>query len=710
METIKRIKPLVYFLAVMTITLHSATLLAAEKNAGATSTLPEVVVTAQTQLSQTLPDVDGTRIYSGKKATSVALYDQPQVQNNNYRQAFSQLPGLLVSEQNNHGHVNINYRGVGDPHESQDILTLEDGLPIGMERYGYSTTYYNPPLEAVENVELIRGGSALLYGPQPGPVLNYVTYMPSKNKKFGAETQHIFGTDNFYSTYNKIDGTVDRWGYLGYFQHSQGDGPRQNEDFSINGGNLKLVLDADKESRWIYTLGVHEKDSGEPGRLTLTQYNADRYQTIRPSDRLETKRYASSLTFERDLSENTLFDATVYGGYSDRFSLRRTTNTSNLNNLDRREVYSGGIEGRLRHDYQAFGNPSTITGGAMIYGSDAPRSQVRSASYPSFEGTPVFDFDYTTFSGAVFLENLFQFGDLSVVPAFRLEQIQMSVKENFNTGKTSALHDLKESYTVPLFGVGFEYALGKLNELYANISQGFKPPQFDTLAPTGNNTLPAVSVDEGRTWTYELGLRGEPLPWLRYDASAFLTDYENYFGTVTVGAQTQNQNVGDVQYDGFDLSAEADLVGLIDSARGDGPKLAGQIGSFSLYGNASFLSAEFTEGPLTGKEPAYAPNYVVKAGVIWRFLEGKAKIALLSTFVEDHYWADNNLAGGTGLTAIPAYGVWDLNAECLVYKDNVKVFFNIANLTDEQYFSRVRSDGIDPAAGRNYYGGMKLVW
>ncbi len=83
-----------------------------------------------------MPDTEGTRIYAGKKSTSVALGSQPQIQNNNYRQAFAQLPGLLVSEQNNHGHVNINYRGVGDPHESQDLLTLKDGLPIGMERYG----------------------------------------------------------------------------------------------------------------------------------------------------------------------------------------------------------------------------------------------------------------------------------------------------------------------------------------------------------------------------------------------------------------------------------------------------------------------------------------------------------------------------------------------------------------------------------------------
>ncbi len=679
---------------------------------GKAARLEEVVVTGEKEGSGQgfKSDVEGTKIYSGKKTTAVLLASQPPIQNNNYRQAFSRISGLLVSEQNNHGHVNVNYRGVGDPHESQDLLTLKDGLPIGMERYGYSTTYYNPPLEAVETVELIRGGSALLYGPQPGPALNYVTHMPPTDRNFKGETGHVFGSDGFYSTFNGIGGTVDRVGYLGYFHHSQSDGQRQNEDFDVYGGSLKLAIDADKENRWIYVLDAHQKESGEPGRLTLAQYQADPYQTLRPFDVLETERYASSLTFEKDFSENTLWTATLYGSYADRFSLRRTTNTSDLNNLDRREVYSGGVETRIRHDHETFGIPGVFTGGAMIYGSDAPRSQDRSASYPSREGAPVFDFDYQTFSGALFAENLFRFGDFSVTPAFRLEQIEMDVRENFNTGKTSPLHDIEESFTVPLFGIGFEYALGGKNEVYSNISQGFKPPQFDTLAPTGNNTLPAASLEEGHTWTYEAGVRGEPFTWMHYDVSAFLTDYENYFGTVTVGAQTQNQNVGDVQYDGVDLSAEIDILGLADTARGEGTPLGDRFGSLSLYGNVSFLSAEFTGGPLTGKEPAYAPNYMVKSGLVWRFLGGRAKIALLATFVEDHYWADNNLAGGTGLSAIPAYEIWDLNTEFLVYRDNVKLFFNVGNLFDERYFSRVRSDGIEPALERNGYGGVKFSW
>lgn len=661
-----------------------------------------------------LPEVRGTAIYAGKKATQTLLKQIPPIHSNNYRQAFYQMPGLLVSQVNNQSIVNINYRGIGDPHESQDLLTLKDGIPIGFDRLGYSTTYYNPPLEAIERVELIRGGSALLYGPQPGPVLNYVTYGPPTDRPISASTQHTLGSYGTYSTFNRIGGTAaEQLGYLGYFYHSDSNGQRANEGFDITGGSAKVVLRQTPGSRLTWNLDLHESDSGEPGRLSLAQWQTNRRQTLRPGDHLFIKRYASSLSYERDLSEETLMTLVAYGNYFDRFSRRRTSNTSTQNNLDRRQASAGGVEGRLRHRYDAFASAHTLTAGSTFYLADLPRTQDRSATgkYPTDLGNPIFDFDYRTVYGALFAENQFKFDKLSIVPAFRLELLNQRVKENFNTGKTSSLHNIDEFSAVPLVGIGLQYKLPRNSQLFLNISQGYKPAQFDDLAPTGNNTLPATDLGEGKTWTYEAGVRGALSPWLTYDTSAFLTDYENLFGTVTVGSNTQRRNVGRALYHGFDLGGEIDLLGLVDSLRGGGvqgsTELGSRWGSLSLYGNASLLSARFTDGPQRKREPAYAPSYLVKTGIVWRWLD-RGKIALLGTLVEDHFWVDDNGAGSTGLTAIPAYAVCDLTGEFALHKDIVKLFFGINNLTDEVYFSRIRSDGIEPAPERNYYAGVTI--
>jgi Fe(3+) dicitrate transport protein len=59
---------------------------------------------------------------------------------------------------------------------------------ISSDVFGYPEAYYNPPLEAVETIELIRGGASLQFGPQFGGMLNYV--LKKRNQeKFSFETK-----------------------------------------------------------------------------------------------------------------------------------------------------------------------------------------------------------------------------------------------------------------------------------------------------------------------------------------------------------------------------------------------------------------------------------------------------------------------------------------------------------------------------------------
>jgi Fe(3+) dicitrate transport protein len=128
--------------------------------------------------------------------------------------------------------------------------------------------------------------------------------------------------------------------------------------------------------------------------------------------------------------------------------------------------------------------------------------------------------------------------------------------------------------------------------------------------------------------------------------------------------------------------------------------------AFSLYANATFLDAEFIEGPVEGNEPQYAPDCTVRAGGIYRWKD-RVKVGLLGTFVERHWANDDNG------NRVPAYMVWDLTAEAKVYRSSVgdvSVIAGINNLLDEDYYARIRSDGIDPAYERNYYAGLSFTF
>jgi Fe(3+) dicitrate transport protein len=678
-----------------------------------TETLDEVVVKGKTESVATtpspfLPASEGTKIYAGKKTTVTHLADRPQIQDNNYRQLFSQTPGLLVAEHTNAAQINLNYRGIGDPHESEQLLVLKNGIPQTADWFGYSTLYALPPVESVERVEFVRGGSSLLYGPQPGPAVNYVTKRPPTDKEITGQSQHIAGSDGLYTSYNNVAGTVDRVGYSLSYYHKQQDGTRNNADSTVNGGNILLALDADKSTRWFLEFDIFDAESGEPGRLSAGQYSLERDTTTTPSDRIFIQRHSGSLTIEHDISPSTLFVAKAWAGYQERLSRRAGAANTNAT-IDSREFQFGGADARILHNYEWLENTHTLTGGFTVYSANNPRNREVAANNPlTTSGIQSFDSDNTTNYGAYFVENKFTLGKISIVPSVRVENVAVNVKENTsNLARGPEQADYLQ--VVPLLGLALEYDLGQKNSVYANASQGYRPQTYDALLNPTVNAQPNSNLEESKTWTYEIGFRGQPTTWFDYDTSVFYTDYDNYFETTGAGANTVTSNSGRAIFQGWEAAAEIRFVALYDALYQS--DISQRFGEISAYSNVSLLSAQFITGANDGREPGYAPEYAYKCGAIYRYSD-KVKLALIGTMIGNHDWQDSN-APANGIDEIPAYGVWDLTTEFAIYKDYVKLLGGINNLFDEDYFSRVRGgngagNGIEPADRRNFYVGVNV--
>jgi Fe(3+) dicitrate transport protein len=688
--------------------------------------LPKTVVRGESDadgaVAEPFPQaVEGTKVYSGKKVTVLDLDSLPQIQTDNYRQAFSQIPGLLVSELSNASLLSLGYRGIGDPHESQNLLVLKDGLPFVVDLYGYPTVYYAPPFEAVDRLEFIRGGASLMYGPQPSGALNYVTHLPRRDRPFAARTQHVLGSYGLYSTHSLVDGTVGKLGYLVSFDHRQGDSfRRENSDFELNGGSVRLVYDVSASTRWLLDFDATSADSGEPGGLTLAQgagllnYDADRRATQLRHDRVRVQRYVPSLGVESWLGDNTLLTARAWGGYYERYSKRQRTgggsafgavgNLIDSNTINTHRYYTFGAEGRLRRDWEGLGGQHTLVGGVATYVADAPFEVDRGATADADTGAARQRSQRDTVAGSVFAENVFRYGRLSLTPGFRLENIHQAITETLNLDKTASPL-LEDSYVdhVPLVALGAAYEFARHGEFYGNVSQGYKAKTYADAVPLANNTVVSENLNPGGTWTYEAGLRGRPGDWWHYDLSVFLIDYHDRFGSVTRDGLTRFENVGRSLNRGVDAATEVDLIGLADRLRGT--DAGATWGALSLYGNVSLLDAEFVSGPLDGRTPQYAPDYILRTGLIYR-LGTRAKVAVLGTFVDAHYANDNN----TAEFRIPSYMVWDLTAEYEFWKDHARLFAGLNNALDEDYWSRVRANGIDPAIGRNVYAGLSLAF
>ncbi len=130
--------------------------------------LPEVTIVGRGSKSdyQQLPEIVGVSIYAGKKNALIVLDNvQGNVVTNNMRQVMAKIPGIHIWESDGSGiQIGIAARGLS-PNRSWEFNTRQNGYDIAADPYGYPEAYYNPQLQAVQRIEVVRGQGALQYGP-----------------------------------------------------------------------------------------------------------------------------------------------------------------------------------------------------------------------------------------------------------------------------------------------------------------------------------------------------------------------------------------------------------------------------------------------------------------------------------------------------------------------------------------------------------------
>jgi Fe(3+) dicitrate transport protein len=695
-----------------------------------------------------LPPVEGTRINVGKKTSFVKPQEFPAFAGNDYREVMATTPGIIVSEEPQSPIINFGYRGLNSQ-RSEFTQVLKDGVSIKNEQFGFPESHYTPILDAVERIEVIRAGAALQFGPQPGGAINFVMKMPRMDAPFHFSTRNVFGSYGYYRNFTEVDGTVGRFGYYSYYDHRQQDGFREaNSDYDLNAGSARFVLDVTNDSQFILTLDAYDEEHGEPGGMRRREevnppnsvFVEDGFtQSSRFFDRFRLERYFATLEYQKFFSERTELDIKAFGGYLTRWSTRQRGGgfgtlpsgpDANTDSIQLRTEYTEGLDARMRHDYNLFNDVSTIAGGIYFYHALQDRRDERGETPDAEHGALRNLNTGETWDGAIFAENRFKFGRLSVVPGMRLEFLEQSVSEEVNV--SNPLHSQSDFHFVPLFGLGLGYTLvegqpilsappiaGEKGaetknppapivtgfgpprvELYGTVSQAYRPITYGELVPTGASSVVNGDLKEGKALQFEYGVRGKPFPYLNFDVGGFYFTFDDQVGEVILPSGfTSTENVGDARYIGFEAATELDVLALINGG------VPNPYGNLKLYGNVTLLDAEFTSGPNTENTPAYAPNYQVKTGAIYSYKD-TFKIALLGTLVDDEFGDDGDSFEGF----IPAYNVWDLTAEFRFWKGRAGVFAGIRNVFDESYWGEVREEGIMTALPRNYYGGFEFFF
>jgi Fe(3+) dicitrate transport protein len=656
----------------------------------------------RTRYAHSLPEVNGPTITVTKKTSVVQLSDVPTIIDNNQRELFDRLPGIVLAEQQNPTELNISYRGLGNPQESEYVLLMQDGIPLEMDWIGYPTIYYIPVPQTIGSVQMIRAGSGLLYGPEPQPVINFISQPPSTRPLAGT-TEQVGGSNSLFSSFNKISGTSGNWNYLADYSRRQSDGQRQNGGYTLNAGDAHLgyALGSQKLSLDFHAYSL---DSGLAGLMSGAQFLANRNQTTTPDDHLWADRYTTVLTYEDNLSEKDSFVQKLWSGYqnlwtrSDKYAGAPPLGTSAT--LSGQRFNYTGLDGRWLH---RWGQGDALTLGYTAYTSRSPYNEWITGNpvvdKDDQSGTPFYDDARKTTYGALFAENVFRFPWFHVVTSARFDHEELTSRE------TVAPHPslVNTTYTknIPLFGLGIGNDFGHGNETYLNVSQGFRPLRYLDIASPFSNFSTTNNPDPTKYLTYEAGVHGWPRVGLYYDVSVFQVNVKDRIESQHLTpTETIDVNTGNTRSRGVELEGHYDLFRLFSS-------IAANV-HLDAFANASLLDAHFTSSIVpgqAGKIPAYAPHGVFKTGLTARE-DGLYKISLIVDTVGSQFFQDSNQPLGSTPAHIPTYTVADLAADYTI-AGHFRLLGGVSNLTNRHYYSRVFLVGgmLEPANDRNFYAG-----
>lgn len=142
-----------------------------------------------------LKGVQDFGIYEGKKTEVIELARiTANLATNNARQVFAKIPGLNIWESDGAGlQLGIGARGL-NPNRTANFNTRQNGYDIAADALGYPESYYTPPIEALERIEIVRGAASLQYGTQFGGMLNFIFKQPDTSKIFSFHTRQTAGS------------------------------------------------------------------------------------------------------------------------------------------------------------------------------------------------------------------------------------------------------------------------------------------------------------------------------------------------------------------------------------------------------------------------------------------------------------------------------------------------------------------------------------
>ncbi len=689
--------------------------------------LPDVTVVGRNSKSdyQQMPEIVGTNIYAGKKNALIVLENvQGNVVNNTMRQVLAKVPGIHVWESDPSGiQIGIAARGLS-PNRSWEFNIRQNGYDIAADPFGYPEAYYNPPLQAVQRMEIVRGQGALQYGPQFGGMINYILKNGAEiNKPIEIETQLSLGSFGLRNHFIAVGGKKDKVSYYSFYDQRVGNGWRENSEFYTKAGFGTITYQLNPSLSVSFELMQSNIRSQQPGGLTDLQIEKNPRQSNRSRNWMDITWTTPALMVNYQVNEDTRWNTKLYGTIGDRNSVGflqpltvkdsivpfTSQYQNRLVNLDQYRNY--GLESRIITNYRLWKTNHTLSAGIRLYtGSTKRLADGKGSTHTNYdvtiEGRFPKDIQFTSHNLAGFIENIFRISDrFYIIPGIRYEWLEGAAagKNGFINGNEISLQNVTRSRSFVLSGIGSEYHLNEQSEFYANISQAYRPIQFANLQAPPTTDLVDPNLKDASGFNFDLGFRGKLRSYLQYDLSVFYLQYNNRVGTIV--NSTNNRlitNVGASTSKGFEGYVEFNPIRAFTNSN----SLDCILFASYAYTDAKY-SSNHMDASTKGKRVENAPRDIYRGGVSVganQFLLTMQISSVSACFSDANNTVTPSSNGNTGL--IPAYSVSDVTAAYKISK-KIQVKAGLNNIFNATYFTRraggYPGPGALPADGRNYF-------
>lgn len=677
--------------------------------------------------------VEGTSIYEGKKTEVVMLDDMTaNLATNNPRQVYARITGLNIWESDGAGlQLGIGGRGLS-PNRTSNFNTRQNGYDISADALGYPESYYTPPAEALERIEVVRGAASLQYGTQFGGMINFVFKEPPPDDPVQLVSRQTLGSFGFLGSFNSLSGSLadGKVSYYSFFNHRQGDGWRANSGFELNNGFLSVGIQPNDKLE----VGIEATIMGylaqQPGGLTDAFFEQDPRQSIRDRNWFRVNWNLFALTADYRFNDFTRLNMRTFGLLARRQSLGALTPINNIDFGENRTLIDGvfqniGSEIRLLHRYSWLDFDQTVLVGARLYRgfSNARQGDGSDGSGPDFfflnpDNVENSDYAFPSENAAIFAEQVLRLAPRwTITPGIRFEYINTQATGYFKqrvfdaagnlVAETREDESLNRDRSFLLFGLGITHQAASGWEFYGNISQNYRAINFTDLRIDNPNGRVDPAIQDERGFTADLGARFKNRNQLYVDITAFHLLYRDRIGLLLRADEPPlfndyrlRTNIADASILGLEAFAEWNIWSYLAPAD--------TSSRLNVFINAAVVNADYMntkDNSVRNKKVELAPPVMFRSGLGWQkgALRASAAFAYTSEHFTDATNARRTASAVNGI--IPEYWVADLTAAYRWRQFTLEASCN--NLFDQAYFTR-RADaypgpGIIPADGRSIF-------